>query len=288
MPPANPNPKEDAPMASPRPFALAACALPLLAALNVPAQADAPAKAFSNAVGMDFVLIPAGSFTMGRNPNVEDGFDSELPAHRVSIANAFYMQTTEVTQEQWGEVVGSYPSKFKGRSNPVEQVSWDDIQIFLKALNAKEGCSGCYRLSTEAEWEYAYRAGTKGTYYWGDDADAIGQYAWYASNSGDKTRPVGQLKPNAWGLHDMAGNVVEWVQDCYHESYSGAPADGSAWAGGCYKYSDGNVPRVLRGGSWDVDPGNCRAAVRDGTTPTGNRDHYHGFRVVRVVSARTH
>jgi len=107
-------------------------------------------------------------------------------------------------------------SKFKGRSNPVEQVSWNDIQVFLKALNDREGCSGCYRLSTEAEWEYAYRAGSTGPYYWGDDADAIGQYAWYDKNSGEKTHPAGQLKPNAWGLYDMAGNVDEWTADCYH------------------------------------------------------------------------
>jgi formylglycine-generating enzyme required for sulfatase activity len=184
-----------------RPLALAALfALPLLATLSAPAQAEAPAKTTSNAVGMDFVLIPAGSFTMGRDPNWENGGSDELPAHRVSIASPFYMQTTEVTQEQWMGVMSANPSQFKGRSNPVEQVSWDDIQVFLKALNDREGCSGCYRLPTEAEWEYAYRAGTKGTYYWGDDADGISQYAWFASNSGRETQPVGQLKPNAWGL----------------------------------------------------------------------------------------
>ena len=235
---------------------------------------------------MTFALIPAGSFTMGRNPNFEDGGSDELPAHAVRIGEPFYMQTTEVTQEQWMGVTSSNPSKFKGRSNPVEQVSWDDIQVFLNALNDREGCSGCYRLPSEAEWEYAYRAGSTGTYYWGDDADAIGQYAWYDKNSSEKTHPAGQHKPNAWGLYDMAGNVYEWVADCYHESYAGAPGNGSAWTGGCYKQSDGVMPRVLRGGSWYGDPVDCRAAFRNHFTPA-YRYYTFGFRVVRVVSART-
>lgn len=266
------------------PVTLAVGSLTLLAALS--AHAESPSATYRNTIGMTFALIPAGSFTMGRNPNFEDGRSDELPAHPVRIGEPFYMQTTEVTQEQWMELMSANPSKFKGRSNPVEQVSWDDIQVFLKALNDREGCSGCYRLPTEAEWEYAYRAGSTGTYYWGDEADAIGQYAWYTQNSGEKTHPPGQLKPNAWGLYDMAGNVYEWVADCYHESYAGAPGNGAAWTGGCYKGSDGVMPRVLRGGCWNNIPNDCRAAYRLHYTPV-IRLGLLGFRVVRVVSART-
>jgi len=270
------------------PFALAVCSLTLLAAVG--ARAESPPQTLRNDIGMTFALIPAGSFTMGRNPNFENGGREELPAHPVRIGEPFYMQTTEVTQEQWLAVMGSNPSNFKGRSNPVEQVSWDDIQVFLKALNDREGCGGCYRLPTEAEWEYAYRAGSTGTYYWGDEADASGQYAWYSQNSGGKTYPAGQLKPNAWGLYDMAGNVWEWVADCFHWSYEGAPGNGAAWTGGCYKQSDresdGVMRRVLRGGSWIHSPSSCRAAHRN-FLPPANRSYDYGFRVVRAVSART-
>ena len=196
------------------------------------------------------------------------------------------MQTTEVTQEQWMGLMSSNPSWFKGGSNPVERVSWDDVQVFLKTLNNREGCSGCYRLPSEAEWEYAYRAGSTGTYYWGDDVDSIGQHAWYGENSGEQPHPAGQLKPNGWGLYDMAGNVWEWVADCYHGSYRGAPGNGAAWTGGCYKRSDGVMLRVLRGGSWSYNPYCCRAAYRNSRT-SAIRDGNLGFRVVRVVSAKT-
>ncbi len=265
------------------PVTLAVASLTLLAAVSV--HAESPPQTYRNSIGMTFALIPAGSFTMCCNPIFERG-GNELPDHPVRIGEPFYMQTTEVTQEQWMGLMSSNPSKFKGSSNPVEQVSWDDIQVFLKALKDREGCGACYRLPSEAEWEYAYRAGSTSTYYWGDDADSLGQYAWYSQNSGEKTHPVGQLKPNAWGLYDMAGNVFEWVADCYHESYAGAPGNGSAWTGSCYRRSDGVMPRVLRGGAWGDLPYGCRAAYRIYVTPA-DRDYLVGFRVVGVVSART-
>jgi formylglycine-generating enzyme required for sulfatase activity len=290
------------------PYSVCATALTLILVAAAPAWAEAQGRTYRNAFGMEFVPVPAGSFTMGRSSDREDGGSDELPAHHVTISAPFYMQTTEVTQGQWMAVMGANPSQFKGSNNPVEQVSWDDITVFLKTLNDREGCKGCYRLPTEAEWEYAYRAGTTDTYYWGGDAGALGQYARYGDfgddtplgrdsgissrqhgrhmDSGDKTHPVGQLKPNAWGLYDMAGNVWEWVQDCYHQTYAGAPTDGAAWTGVCETSSYGPVYRVLRGGSWDFCPYSCRAADRNSNVPE-HRHNLIGFRVVRDGSART-
>lgn len=184
------------------------------------------------------------------------------------IATPFYLSVTEVTQEHWLSVMGSNPSKFeRSRTNPVEQVSWNDAQAFVRVLNLMEDCADCYRLPSEAEWEYAARAGTTTAYWFGDSADGLGQYAWFADNSNAKTHPVGQTPANPWGLYDMHGNVFEWVQDCWHESYSGAPADGSAWTTGCYKDSSGNAYYGLRGGSWSDNALYCRVAYRYRSTP---------------------
>ncbi|GHT81764.1 hypothetical protein AGMMS49960_05370 [Betaproteobacteria bacterium] len=169
--------------------------------------------------------------------------------------------------------MGSNPSKFKGRSNPVEQVSWDDVQTFIQRLNAKEGTNK-YRLPTEAEWEYAARAGTKSTYSFGDDAGQLGSYAWYNGNSGSQTHPVGQEKPNPWGLYDMHGNVWEWVNDQYDGSYYGrSPStDPAGPSSGQY--------RVLRGGSWHGSAGSLRSGIRRGSTPDPRSDNF-GFRLAR-------
>jgi len=142
----------------------------------------------TNSIGMEFVLIPAGSFTMGADPNFEDAYPRETPRHRVSISKPFYLGKTEVTQQQWVAVMGSNPSLFKGRSYPVDQVSWNDVQAFIRKLNAKDGTT-VYRLPTEAEWEYACRAGTTATYGFGDDAGQLGQFAWFDGNSGGKNAP---------------------------------------------------------------------------------------------------
>ncbi len=261
------------------PFLQEMAVLTLAAVFTLPAHA----ADFINDLGMEFVKIPSGCFMMGRDPNFEDGGDSELPRHRVCIGKDFYLGKTEVTQSEWMAVMGSNPSKFKGRDNPVEKVSWNDIQGFLARLN-KQDSSNRYRLPTEAEWEYAARAGTKGTYHWGDDKGPIGQYAWYgydSGNAGKRTHPVAQLKPNSWGLYDMHGNVWEWVEDCYHKSYSGAPTDGSAWTSSCYRSPYNEQPRVLRGGSWNYLPNACRAAYRLSRSPDFRID-YLGFRVVRL------
>jgi len=238
----------------------------------IPAQA-ADQKTFTNSIGMEFVLIPAGEFDMG-SPSTEEGrYGDEGPVHRVKLANTFYMGRYEVTQKQWREVMGNNPSSFKGDNLPVEEVSWNDVQQFIKKLNEKEGTNK-YRLPSEAEWEYAARAGTTTRYSFGDDESKLGDYAWYRANSGSKTHEVGQKKPNPWGLYDMHGNVWEWVQDKWHSNYNGAPTDGSAWEG------DGSV-RVFRGGSWYGSARGCRSAIRRGFDPA---DRYSdlGFRLLRA------
>jgi formylglycine-generating enzyme required for sulfatase activity len=229
----------------------------------------------TNSIGMEFMLIPAGSFMMGSEKSFERANDDETPAHRVTISQPFYLGKYEVTQSQWVSVMGDNPSKFNGQNNPVENVSWDDVQEFIWKLNEKEG-TGKYRLPTEAEWEYAARAGTTSTYSFGDDEGFWGfyarRYAWYGANSGETTHPVGQKKPNPWGLYDMHGNVWEWVQDWYgKEYYAGSPAtDPRGPSLGSY--------RVIRGGGWNINAGYCRSAYRRNNTPD-NRGNSLGFRL---------
>ena len=138
------------------------------------------------------------------------GGSREQSAHRIEISQAFYLGKYEVTQAQWKDVMGKNPSGFKGDNRPVEEVSWEDVQEFIRRLNAREQ-GVTYRLPTEAEWEYAARAGSTTAYSFGDDTLQLGEYAWYWENADGTTHPVGQLKPNAWGLYDMHGNVWEWV-----------------------------------------------------------------------------
>jgi formylglycine-generating enzyme required for sulfatase activity len=203
-----------------------------------------------------------------------DGYDNEKPVHSVRISQPFYFGVTPVTQVQWESVMGDNPSEFKGDANsPVESVSWSDVQRFLAKLEEQD--SGVrYRLPTEAEWEYAARAGTTTAYSFGDDASQLGEHAWYDENSGDKMYPVGQLKANGWGLHDMHGNVWEWVQDWYGD-YTAATADAPAGP-----VSRAN--RVIRGGSWRNLARNCRSSNRRHGTP-GNRYSTVGCRVLWLV-----
>ncbi len=187
--------------------------------------------------------------------------------HRVSITRGFEMGKYEVTQAQWEKVMGDNPSRFKGANLPVENVSWDDVQKFIHALNARND-GYVYRLPTEAEWEYACRAGTAG-----DFAGSLDEMGWYMSNSGSQTHPVGTKKPNAWGLYDMHGNVLQWCQDWYGDYPGGKVVDPQGPGSGSN--------RVIRGGSWGSDATNCRSAARHRYSPD-NRAAGLGFRLVRA------
>jgi len=219
----------------------------------------------------NLVFVEGGTFQMGSN----DGGSDEKPVHTVTVSS-FYMGKYEVTQKEWMAIMGSNPSNWKGDNLPVENVSWNDVQEFIRRLNEKTG--GNYRLPTEAEWEYAARGGAVGArravpfkYAGSDIADAV---AWYSGNSGNKTHSVGQNQPNELGIYDMSGNVWEWCQDWYSDSYySGSPGNNPQGpVSGTY--------RVLRGGSWDYSEGVLRSANRDGGKP-GGRNFSLGFRCVR-------
>jgi len=219
-------------------------------------------------VRLELVSIPAGSFLMGSEISV--GHDNK-PPHTVHIA-AFKMMKYEVTQALYRSVTGNNPSYFKGGYLPVERVSWLDVQAFIKQLNLKTGKS--FRLPSEAEWEYAARAGHAGRYGWGGGVDEASLSAWFADGSKERTHPVGQKRANDFGLNDMHGNVWEWVQDCWDDSYAGAPADGSAWTTGeCSK-------RVIRGGSWDNDVNYLGSAYRSWFSRNSRYDTL-GFRLVQ-------
>ena len=225
-----------------------------------------------NKIGIKFTLIHTGEFTMGSS------FDRETPDHIVSISKPFYLGTYPVTQHEWKVVMRKDPSRFEGNDLPVEKVSWNDVQEFITKLNEMEKGTNKYRLPSEAEWEYAARAGTKAKYSFGDDDSKLEEYAWYKGNSDTKTHPVGKKRANPWGLYDVHGNVWEWVQDRWHPDYDddNRPDDGSAW-------ESGDSPRrVSRGGSWFNDAGDCRSAIR-GNSNTGYISNFTGFRLLREL-----
>tara|TARA_B110000211_G_scaffold196045_1_gene224936 strand:+ start:407 stop:1996 length:1590 start_codon:yes stop_codon:yes gene_type:complete len=233
-----------------------------------------PLSSNINDLGMNFVQIPAGRFQMGSNET-----DNERPIHTVNVS-AFKMMTTEVTQGQWQAIMGENPSYFDGwifsnDDHPVERVSWNDAQNFIIKLNQKTG--KVYRLPSEAEWEYAARAGSTTKYSWGDDIDCSkARYGHYVNKCGKQksTDPVKSFKPNAFGLFDMHGNVLEWTQDCWNISYKGAPSDGGPWLKGDCSY------KIIRGGSWNSDPYSLRSAARNRMIHKAI-DKYFGFRLVQ-------
>ncbi|WP_417912548.1 SUMF1/EgtB/PvdO family nonheme iron enzyme [Candidatus Electronema sp. TJ] len=233
--------------------------------LPQPKQGDA---LMNEAAGMEFVYVPGGCFKMGSPVGEKGRFDWEGPEHEVCV-NGFWMSRYEVTQEQWLKIMGSNPSSLKKNQHPVENVSWHDAQEFLARLNKRSGRT--YRLPTEAEWEYACRAGGGGKYCGSDNPDAV---AWHEENSSGSTRPAGRKQANAFGLHDMSGNVWEWCADKFDKNYyaiGGArnnprgPADGDE--------------QVVRGGSAGSRAHNCRAAFRFKNRPD-YRENLIGFRVV--------
>ena len=235
------------------------------------AQASRPTQQQGDTIqdeitGMKLVYIPAGCFMMGSPPGEKDRDDDEGPVHEVCV-DGFWMGKYEVTQGQWQKIMGENPANFqKGDKYPVEQVSWEDVQKFITQLKKRSGKE--YRLPTEAEWEYAARAGASYKYSGGDDLDAV---AWYDGNSGNTTHPVGQKKANAFGVYDMSGNVWEWCADWY-DDYASSPQDNPTGP-------DSGTYRVIRGGSWYDTPRDARCSVRLGDVPV-YRNYFIGFRVV--------
>ena len=229
-------------------------------------KAKSAAAPVTTSNGIEFVRIPPGEFLMGST----SGANREKPVHLVKITHGFEMGKYEVTQAQWDAVFGSDRSHFRGASLPVENVSWDDVQAFILALNTRKD-GYVYRLPTEAEWEYACRAGTTQDY-----AGNLDDMGWYEANSGAQTHPVGQKQPNAWGLYDMHGNVWEWIQDWYGEDYY-AQSPGADPQG-----PSSGTNRVERGGPWRAAAWNARSANRNGISPDVKGDAI-GFRLARTA-----
>jgi formylglycine-generating enzyme required for sulfatase activity/serine/threonine protein kinase len=241
-----------------------------------------PARKIANSIGMTLVLIPAGEFPMGSSDADPGAFPQEKPQHKVRIARPFYLGATEVTQGQYQAVTGGNPSHFKGPDGlPVDSISWNDAVAFCAELNKREKGSlggAIYRLPTEAEWEYACRAGTTTRFSFGDAAARLRDHAWFMGNSDNTTHPVREKPPNAWGLYDMNGNVSEWCGDWFDAQYYANSPDtdppGPAHA----------AQRVIRGGSYGDNPRGERAAVRGARVP-GRRGDRIGFRLALVPPA---
>ena len=226
---------------------------------------------FANSIGMKLVLIHPGSFTMG-SPVREIGREEYEPQHEVTLTKSYFLGAYEVTQDQYQKVMGRNPSYFKGAKNPVESVSWEDAVSFCKKLSKmpEEKAAGrSYRLPTEAEWEYACRAGSTKSYSFGETAESLGEYAWFEENSERKTHPVGEKKPNRWGLYDMHGNVWDYCQDV--EDHVGPMEE--------------YVGRMSRGGSWTFAATACRSASRRSTDLTF-RAPFLGFRIALSPSVK--
>lgn len=225
----------------------------------------AESKAVTNSIGMEFRSIQPGKFMMG------GGGSDDQPVHEVTITKPFLIGVHAVTERQYERVMGGNQAELKGVRRPRERVSWNAAKDFCRKLSEMENVE--YRLPTEAEWEYACRAGTSTEFYWGDKFDP--QYAWIEWNSGGTAQNVGARRPNPWGLFDMSGNVWEWCEDWYDggDAGSGAQVDPKGPSDGKY--------RVLRGGSWNGPPEYCRSASRDYLNPD-SRTGSLGFRVVRT------
>ncbi len=243
--------------------------------------------------GIDMVLIPAGEFLMGD----DRGEDDEQPAHTVRVSS-FYMDVCEVTQESFQTMMGRNPSKWQDPAKPVERMSWYFAIQYCNMRSTREGLRPCYdlktgrcdfaadgyRLPTEAEWEYACRAGTATHYSFGDDPAELADFAWYKNNSGATTHAVKQKRPNPWGLYDMHGNVAEWCNDFYAENYAAGPAQDPTGP-------EAGEDRVLRGGNWKTSEDSCRCSARNYEAP-GLADvcfgyEAYGFRCVRAATGQT-
>ena len=205
-----------------------------------------------NGVRYEFALVDAGTFTMGATDGDVDAYGWEKPAHQVTITKDYYIGKTEVTQALWKAVMGNNPSDFKGDNKPVEQLSWNDCQEFIRKLNSLTGKA--FRLPTEAEWEFAARGGNNSRHYKYSGSDNLHEVGWYTANSSNTTHDVATKQPNELGIYDMSGNVYEWCQDWYGDYSSNAQYDPAGPTSGSY--------RVGRGGSWFSDAGYCRSSNR--------------------------
>ena len=234
-------------------------------ALSTPSDGET----YVNSLGMTFQRIPADTFSMGS----AEGQENERPVRSVVLTEDFYMAEHEVMQRSWNRLMEENPSEFLDPYHPVESVTWPEVQTFIQRLNEREE-DNYYRLPTEAEWEYAARAGSATAYHYGDNPDRLGEYAWYALNAEGSTYPVRRKKPNAFGLFDMHGNVWEWVQDYYHPTYYrwGATTDPQG-------PSEGRG-YVIRGGGWRGVPVDLRTANRGWALPD-YASPILGFRLVR-------
>ena len=250
----------------------------VLALLAIGAASAAPpvdTAPLTNSIGMKLQRIAPGTFTMGSPESEKDRKPAETQ-REVTISHEFYIGVYEVTQREYEAVMGNNPAKHEGANHPVDHVTWRDAVVFCEKLTAKEPGMR-YRLPTEAEWEYACRAGTSTRYYWGNDPEleAVGDHAFYKENSGGTTSPVGQKKPNAWGLHDMNGNVWEWCQDWMGPYASDEVINPTGAASG--------EGKVCRGGCWAYDASRCRSAERNDAPA----DSVHPNLGIRVVAERT-
>ena len=237
-------------------------------------SACAEEKTHTNSIDMEFVFIPPGSFIMGHA-----GSAQAYPPHQVTISKPFYLGRYPVTQKQWEAVMGKNPSRFKGATNPVENVSWDDVQTFIARLNTKEGHT-LYRLPTEAEWEHAARAGTSTPWFFSSahsiKSSELWPYAWFDPNAGGKTHPVGKKKPNQWGLYDIYGNVNEWVQD--RMPLLGLPVGPVIDPQGPPENQSNPLYRVTRGGCYGDGAATSNSSIR-GVAEPHKRSSLRGFRL---------
>jgi len=259
-----------------------------------------PLEIRHKATGVHLVFISAGEFMMGSPENEEDRHRDgrEGPVHKVRITEPFYIGKYEITQTEWLAVMDANPSKFKGDRNPVDQVSWNHCQEFIRKLNERlplpsrpeprrrlgegRGEGSCrFSLPTEAQWEYACRAGTRTRFHWGNDETRSGEHVWSVENAGGRTHRAGQKLPNAWRIYDMPGNVCEWCQDRWHANYAGAPSDGRAWT------ARGDHRRVLRGAGHVSPVAAMRSANRSAHHPSHAPGCY-GCRVALAIPIEGH
>lgn len=234
-------------------------------------QVDGDDSIYVNSIGVKFRRVPAGTFQMGST----DGDDDERPVHEVEITESFSIGVREVTQSEWNALMVDNPSYFEGPQRPVERVTWPQVQAFIDSLNRKEE-TGRYRLPTEAEWEYAVRAGSDTRFHFGEAREELTSYAWYSANSEERSHRAGGKKGNSFGLHDMYGNVWEWTRDTYDAQIYEASGrvDPVNTSGGRYS------PRVIRGGGWYSVASNMRSANRGWARPRAESAQL-GFRLVR-------